>query len=518
MNAFEYILFYHYLMSDEGLAMALCVSPEFFPESFFGSSLKICFTCAQDFIKKYNTGPTREQLKELIHISEYAEDITDDEIDGIYVNKDSLKSYSEEWLHDTVGGWVEWETLGKALRDAMILFKLSAPNVTPENVKETTEKVISSFNQHCTANFNSVNEGVDFWDSAAHNVAKVPHFSTGYHFIDETMEGGYFSGSLTVFVGAPKIGKSMWLQNLCAESVKRGNDCAYISLELSPGLILTRMTPMICGIAGSAYKKLIGDEAGVKQILTNYRKNSLIKPGELAIQQFPTSTASVPDLERYLLSEETKRSTQDHPFKFKAVYVDYINIMRNYRNPNSENTYMKIKQIAEDLRAIAIKNKWAIVSATQTKTGQFETNDMSVKDVSESSGLNATVDMMYGIIATPEMVATGKYMLKCLYDRIAPFANYKKGYNFESTYLRITEDANPASRDADVIVPSYMQHNNRANTQNSTSGVELINANAASKQLTPNTSFELNRPITANPETPMVDSPINITAMGLFEK
>ena len=49
------------------------------------------------------------------------------------------------------------------------------------------------------------------------------------------------------------------------------------------------------------------------------------------------------------------------------MIIDYINIMKNWRNPNSENTYMKIKQIAEDLRAAAQRNDWSIVTATQTK-------------------------------------------------------------------------------------------------------------------------------------------------------
>ena len=40
--------------------------------------------------------------------------------------------------------------------------------------------------------------------------------------------------------------------------------------------------------------------------------------------------------------------------KLKTIIIDYINILSNYRNPNTENTYMKIKQIAEDLRAMAV--------------------------------------------------------------------------------------------------------------------------------------------------------------------
>ena len=56
--------------------------------------------------------------------------------------------------------------------------------------------------------------------------------------------------------------------------------------------------------------------------------------------------------------------SQDH--KVNVVVVDYINILANYRNPNTENTYMKIKQIAEDLRAMAVKQNMLVISATQS--------------------------------------------------------------------------------------------------------------------------------------------------------
>ena len=37
------------------------------------------------------------------------------------------------------------------------------------------------------------------------------------------------------------------------------------------------------------------------------------------------------------------------------VYIDYLNLMKNWRNPNSENTYLKVKQLAEDVKAVAIE-------------------------------------------------------------------------------------------------------------------------------------------------------------------
>ena len=131
---------------------------------------------------------------------------------------------------------------------------------------------------------------------------------------------------------------------------------------------------------------------------------------------------------------------QENGIKFKIVVVDYINIMKNWRNPNTENTYMKIKQIAEDVRAMAQRNDWAIITATQTKQSAFDEDTMAMNAVSESSGLVATVDLMFGIIQTPQMYAAAQYKLKVLANRDEGYKNSVKLFNVDYSYMRIQED------------------------------------------------------------------------------
>ena len=187
--------------------------------------------------------------------------------------------------------------------------------------------------------------------------------------------------------------------------------------------------------------------------MTAFKKSCLIPPGQLIVKSFPTSTMSVLDLEAYLLQKEEELSTEGKPFKFKNVFIDYINIMRNYRNPNSENTYMKIKQLAEDVKAIGIKHDWAMITATQTNRSQYDTSDMLASQVSESSGLGATVDAMFGIIADSCMKAKGEYYLKCLYDRVAPEDNKRKRFINDKMFLRISEDLSAPIEDMGLMEP-----------------------------------------------------------------
>ena len=71
------------------------------------------------------------------------------------------------------------------------------------------------------------------------------------------------------------------------------------------------------------------------------------------VEEFPTSSATVYDIESFILKKEEELSTETKKFKFKNIFIDYINIMKDAKNPNSENMYQKIKSICEDVRAMA---------------------------------------------------------------------------------------------------------------------------------------------------------------------
>ena len=153
---------------------------------------------------------------------------------------------------------------------------------------------------------------------------------------------------------------SIWLANVAANSVKLGYNTAVISLEMRDRKVIKRLGANMLGISMREYAEFARDKVAVKKKLAGIGYNNLQMPGKLFVKEFPTSSAGVPDLEMYLRKMEEMKG-----IKFKVIVLDYINILKNWRNPNSENMYMKIKQIAEDLRAMAMRNEWAIITATQ---------------------------------------------------------------------------------------------------------------------------------------------------------
>jgi hypothetical protein len=65
-----------------------------------------------------------------------------------------------------------------------------------------------------------------------------------------------------------------------------------------------------------------------------------------------------------------------------------------------------------------------------------------MNSASESSGLVATVDGMFGIIQDPLMYTNGEYKLKLLANRDEGYKNSYRKFNVTYDHMRISEDQN----------------------------------------------------------------------------
>jgi len=427
--------------------------------SFFSIAvLKAVFDVVKPFVLSYKTKPEPQQVMELIANSpdispENKQQLTVEIVEQIWQTQMYLGEYDTDWMTKTVQSWLRFATLMGGTMNLIEYIKMMQGTVTVENCEEVCQKAMNIFTTGVMVDFNDNSEGTDFYNPKSHQTRKLKRFPTGYDFIDRGSKGGYWPGSLWVFLGAPKAGKSRWLQNLCAQSVRKGYDTAYITLELQEEIVTQRIGSNLLEIPMDDYDRVASDEQVMAQKIKQFATGGFTDPGMLRIKEFPTSTLSVNDLEAWLLKEEERMSSSlGRPFKFKLIYLDYLNIMKNWRNPNSENMYLKIKQIAEDLRAIAMKNGWCIVTVTQVKLAFFNAADVDMTAASESSALQATVDMMYGIISDPVMQVERCQYMKCLLTRVSPFFNERKRYNIDDTYMRMSEDPKEGiKKDEDFI-------------------------------------------------------------------
>lgn len=228
---------------------------------------------------------------------------------------------------------------------------------------------------------------------------------------------------------------SIFLCNDAANFIKAGKNVVFVTCEMSDKKVVKRIGANLLDIDISKYDEIARDPDEMLKRITRFRQSQLTPLGKLFIKEYPTSCCTSIDLENYIKQiEETKG------FKIHVVVVDYINIMKNYRSKESANTYINIKNLAEDLRAIAVKRNCLIVTATQSNRSAFDSTDITLSQIAESMGLVATADDVFGIIQDSEQNANYEYFLKFLKVRDGHGKNSKMKMLIDYPKMRLTEE------------------------------------------------------------------------------
>jgi len=396
---------------------------------YTSEEIDIMNTLAKKFHDKFHETPSKDQMMMLVNSDKVKGNVEESLMELVY-NTD-LTQYDDEWLTSTIESWIKWSNFNSTLFDTIEYIKTT--EVTPDNADSIISKVKTLINDRNSIVFNS-DIGLDFFNADDHYSEKREKVSTGYQFLDRVLNGGYDKdGSLIVYVGEQNIGKSIYLANDAANFVKMGVNTAFVSAEMSAPKVLKRIGANMLTIPMNEYDQKAKNKDLMKRKLEGVG-DGLTPPGQLFVRQFPTSQATVPDLEAYL-----KQIEEERKIKLGCVVIDYINILANYRNPNSENMYLKIKQIAEDLRAMGTRNGWLIVTATQINRNNYNSSDIGMGDVAESAGLSHTADLMLGIIQDDMMRASNEYWLKILKIRDGEGKGVKCKLDINYNYMRLHE-------------------------------------------------------------------------------
>ena len=121
--------------------------------------------------------------------------------------------------------------------------------------------------------------------------------------------------------------------------------------------------------------------------------------------------------------------------KFKVIVVDYLNLLRPIKDQNG--LYEKIKCISEELRGVAMRNEWCIISATQVKREAIDNFDLGMDSVAESFGLIHTVDSLFGLMRSP---LDSRMKIKIIANRDNGYEESYKFYAMVKDYFRLTEE------------------------------------------------------------------------------
>jgi replicative DNA helicase len=401
------------------------------------------------------TGDTKIKVRNIKQQKEYITTVQDfyfrldfnnkvEIIDSKFIEKLIL----EDWEIETPNGWESVDEIGKTIKYDVY-----------ELVTECN-KTLKCADKHIIIDeFGEEKYLIDLRDgdkirtkSGISSIRGIYKYDYQEHMYDFKMSE---NTSRTYYTNDILSHNTIWLGNIAIEMMKSGKNGIFVSLEMPEFAMLQRFGPKMFNIKSDAFEEISQNPYMLGKVIQQFKSSSTgmgdslfdsRHPGELFLKEFPTSTATTNDLRTYVVKLMEKKK-----IKIDFLVLDYINIMANWRNPNTDNTYMKIKQIAEDLRAISQTLGFPIISATQTKRGVEDTSDFSSSDVAESSGLAHTVDSLWGIIMTPEMYANREYVLKNLLNRHGGMKFAKKKFKVDFDYMNIIETNEPIYDDYNQI-------------------------------------------------------------------
>ena len=340
-----------------------------------------------------------------------------------------LSTHNKKLLYKYIRGFVLMLNLNSGLQKMMLHLKSSM--IDFNKTDEIYEYVRGETHDFLQMDISESDDGLDIFDPMAHIQPIKSTRPTGFPFFDKVLGGGWEKKTLICFQGRPKVGKSLILSNVAVRACWTGSNVAVITVELGDRKYVKRLGSNLMSIPYEKYKKFV-DEDSVSEIAERanaLREDKKHKPGHMLIKEYPTGVPSSIDIENYLLKEQKKRGV-----RFDVVVVDYINLLRPYKSDST--LYEKIKSIAQELRAIAQRNDWTVVTATQVKVHDYH-SDLRLDSASESSGLVATVDSLFGIMGEP---GGSQVTIKNIANRDEGYMESYKKFNKVWEFFRIQED------------------------------------------------------------------------------
>lgn len=433
------------------------IKPSYFNEETRSETFK----SALKFFREYEKVPNRKELKsylELVHSS-----IDDEEFEDLY--SFNLREYNYDYLYKYVRSFILLRNLNLTVFD--LLTYLKTTSIDPDNIDKISEKVRNDISGKLAINFSSADTGLDFFNPESHIQLAKTGSPTGFPFFDKALGGGWNPKSLVVFQGRPKVGKSMVLGNIAARSFLIGNVTGLVTVELPERQYMKRIGSNILNIKSDEYAAITDSSHArlISEKIKAMRESGTIK-GELYVKEFATGGATAIDIENYFLRLESKLNR-----RFKVIVVDYLNLLRPIKEQNG--MYEKIKAISEELRGVAMRNEWCIISATQVKREAVADFDLGMDSVAESFGLIHTVDSLFGLMRSP---LESRMKIKVIANRDNGYEESYKFYTMVKDFFRLTEesgansefysDDEEVSRLADSVREEHTQLNQAVSQSN----------------------------------------------------
>lgn len=387
------------------------VLPFIFAEYFTDESERVLITKIKSFVTSFSQLPTREalmiQVSNDVSLSQVVEDKIKDVLSSLQKDDCDL-----EWLIQETEKFCKDKAIYNAVYNTVSILE------DPKKAKGDIPKLLSdalavSFDPSVGHNYlEDSDERFDFY----HKVEEKFPFDLEY--FNKVTKGGVPRKTLNVILAGTAVGKSLAMCHMASSYFMLGKNVLYITLEMSQERIAERIDANLLNTPIQDLQCLPKDIYDKK--ISAVKQKTV---GKLFIKEYPTATASATHFRALLNELQLKKN-----FTPDVIFVDYLNIASSSRVGNSStvNSYTYIKNIAEELRGLAVEYNVPIWTATQTNRQGYVSTDIGLENTSESFGLPATADFMIALWTTEELEKLGQIVVKQLKNRYNDVTSFKK--------------------------------------------------------------------------------------------
>ena len=381
------------------------VLPFLAPDYFDNYSERLVYQTIDTYINEYNGLPTKDALRIIIDENSAINETQFNEAvtiinELVYDEKTEL-----DWLVDKTEKFCQDKAVYNAVRESILVLDGNHDEKDKGAIPEMLAEALGvSFDNAVGHDFlEDTDSRYDFYHTKED---KVPF---DLELLNKITKGGLSRKSLSIALAGTGVGKTLFMTHCASAALMEGKNVLYITMEMAEEKIAERIDANLLDVTLDTLKEMPKDSYDKKM---DRVKNKTT--GKLIIKEYPTASAGSAHF-RHLINE-LRLKKNFHP---DIVYIDYLNICMSsrIRMGANVNSYTLIKAIAEELRGLAVECNVPIVSATQTTRSGYGNSDIGLEDTSESFGLPATADFMFGLISTEELESLGQLMIKQLKNR-----------------------------------------------------------------------------------------------------
>lgn len=406
----EQTIIHHLINNDEYCRKVL----PFLDKKYFSDiSEKTLIEEIVKYYDKYNSLPSKEVL--VIGTSN-RNDLTESENREIqkYIQTLNSDSVNIDWLIDETEKFVKDKAVYNAILDSITI-------LDGKDKRRNKDSIPSLLSDALAISFDT-DVGHDYLENAEsrweyyHNVDddRIPF---QLNIFNKITRGGLKKKTLNVAMLATGLGKSIFMCDLAANTLKNGKNVLYVTMEMPAEDIAERIDANLFDFPINEMRTLDKDV-----FLSKIDKIKSKTNGKLIVKEYPTGVHAG---HFRALIEELKQKKQ---FKPDLLIIDYIGICGSQRlkEGGSVNSNTFMKRVSEELRDLGKEYNIPVFSGQQVNRSGQNNSDVDMENVAESIGLVNTLDFFFVMMAPEELLERNQYLVKQLKNRYGDVNYYKR--------------------------------------------------------------------------------------------